>query len=80
MLAAARKAHGWSLRQAARRVGCTAGSIVHWEAGRRAPSAYYTGCLIEAYRLPGRDADWLLAEAVPDAGLSSPWRGGRRRR
>lgn len=80
MLAAARKAHGWSLREAARRVGCTAGSIVHLEAGRRAPSAYLAGQLIEAYDLSDDDADELWAEAVPDRGTSSPWRGGRRRR
>jgi transcriptional regulator with XRE-family HTH domain len=80
MLAAARKAHGWSFREAARRVSCTSGSIAHWEAGRRAPSAYYADRLIEAYGLTGPDAERLLAEAVPDAGKSSPWRGGCRRR
>lgn len=80
MLTAARKAHRWSLREAARRVGCTPGSIVHWEAGRRAPSAYYADRLIMVYDLSDDDAEELWAEAVPDAGLSSPWRGGRRRR
>lgn len=79
MLAAARKAHGWSLREAARRVGCTAGSIVHWEAGRRAPSAHYAGQIIDAYDLAD-EAQRVWAEAVPDAGMSSPWRGGRWRR
>jgi DNA-binding XRE family transcriptional regulator len=80
MLAAARREHGWSIRQAAQRVGCTPGCIVHWEAGRRAPSAFYAAKLIQAFDLGTADADALWAEAVPDAGMSSPWREGKRRR
>lgn len=79
-LASARKARGWSIRQAARRVGCTPGSIVHWEAARRAPSAYYAHQVITAYGLDDDDAGQLWDEAVPDAGMSSPRRGGQRHR
>jgi len=80
MLAEARRARGWSLREAARRIGCTPGSVVHWERGRRAPSAYYALKLVRAYGLGGPRAARLLDEAVEEAGMSSPWREGQRRR
>jgi len=72
MLADARRGRGWSLREAARRTGCTAGTVVHLEAGRRAPSVALAENIIGAYRLDDGQARMLLAEAVDGAGKSSP--------
>jgi transcriptional regulator with XRE-family HTH domain len=75
MLTGARRARGLSLRQAARRAGCSAGTIAHLEKGRRAPSVITAQGIIDAYQLGPREAEWLMAEAVDDAGKSSPWKG-----
>jgi transcriptional regulator with XRE-family HTH domain len=74
VLRAARRSRGWSLREAARRVGVAHGTIVHLEQGRRAPSAYVAGQLADAYGLAAADAEWLRSEAIPGAGKSSPLR------
>jgi len=74
MLAAARRERGWSLREAARRAGVAAGTIVHLEKGRRAPSIIVAEDIIRAYRLGGLDAGRLRSAAVTDAGRSSPLR------
>jgi len=74
MLAAARRERGLSVREAARRAGVTAGTIIHLEKGRRAPSIIVAEGLIGAYRLAGRDAAMLRDAAVTDAGRSSPLR------
>jgi transcriptional regulator with XRE-family HTH domain len=74
MLANARRSRGLSLRQAARRAGCTPGTIVHLERGRRVPSVITALGIIRAYRLDPVQAEQLLAEAVDDAGKSSPWK------
>ena len=49
MLADARHARGWSLREAGRRLGVTAGTIVHREKARRAPSIIVAEDIIDAY-------------------------------
>ena len=77
MLAAARQARGWSIREAARRAGVAPGTIVHLEKARRAPSIVVAEDIIDAYRLPPGDADWLRSEAVTDAGRALPLRGSR---
>ena len=58
MLAEARHARGWWLRQAA----------------RRAPSLILAESIIDAYGLDGYRAAMLLSEAVDNAGKSSPYR------
>jgi DNA-binding XRE family transcriptional regulator len=73
MLAAAHRARGWSLRGAARHANVSAGTIVHLEKGRRAPSAAVAEDIIDGYRLGWHEADMLRAVAVP-AGKSSPWK------
>jgi transcriptional regulator with XRE-family HTH domain len=73
MLAQARRDHGWSLREAARRVGVTPGTIVHLEKARRAPSLAVAEDIIAAYRLGSFDAERLRSAAVA-AGRSSPFR------
>ena len=70
MLAMARRSRGWSLRQAARRVGVTPSMIVHLEKARRAPSALVAEDIIDAYQLPDDSAELLMSAAVPDAGRS----------
>lgn len=75
MLADARRARGLSLRAAARLAGCSAGTIVHLEKGRRAPSVITAWGIIDAYRLGPRQTAQLMDEAV-DAGKSSPWKTG----
>lgn|ERR1017187_1860164 len=77
MLAAARRAQGWSLREAARQVGCAPGTIVHLEHARRAPSVIIAEAVIAAYQLPRFRAEQLRAEAIPGAGRSSPWKHRR---
>jgi len=74
MLAAARRNRGWSLRRAAREIGCTPGTVVHLEKRRRAPSTVLAGNIIDAYDLDDAQADMLLAEAVDNAGRSSPYK------
>lgn len=76
MLAAARRRRGWGVREAARCIGVSPGTIVHLERARRAPSLIVAEDIIEAYRLPAADADWLRSAAVTDAGRSSPLRAG----
>ena len=51
MLAAARKRHGWSLRQAAARVGVAFGYIAMLEVGKRAPSRTVADRPAAAYQL-----------------------------
>lgn len=80
VLAAARRRRGWSLREAARNVGVAAGTIVHLEHGRRAPSTVVAGSLIGAYRLTPGEASMLLAEAVEGTGKDSPFAYARRSR
>lgn len=74
MLATVRRRRGYSLREAARRSGCTAGTIVHLEKARRAPSIITAWGIINGYRLDDTEAEMLLAEAVDNAGKSSPYR------
>lgn len=74
ILAAARQDHGWSLREAARRIGCAPGTVVHLEAARRAPSVITAQSIIDAYDLDDDQADMLMAEAVDGAGKSSPYK------
>ena len=74
MLAAARRKHRWSIREAARRVNVAPGTIVHLEKARRAPSVIVAEDIIYGYRLGLAEADMLRAAAVADAGRSSPWR------
>jgi transcriptional regulator with XRE-family HTH domain len=74
MLAAARKARGWSIREAARRAHVAPGTIVHPEKARRAPSVVVAEDIIDVYRLNPGEAEQLLAEAVTGAGKD--WFGG----
>jgi transcriptional regulator with XRE-family HTH domain len=74
MLADARRGRGWSLREAARRIGCAPGTVVHLERGRRAPSVVLAHGIVGAYRLDDHQADMLMAEAVDNAGKSSPYK------
>ena len=80
MLADARRDRGWSLRQAGRRVGVTAGTIVHLEKARRAPSISVAEDIIAAYELPDECAEMLRSAAVRDAGRSYPGQSSRRAR
>ncbi len=59
MLFAARRDRGWSVREAARRIGCAPGSVIYWEYARRALSTDMAEAVIAAYGLPPRDADRL---------------------
>ena len=68
MLAAARRAGGWSLREAARRASVTPGTIVHLEKARRAPSIVVAEDIIAGYRLGFAEAEQLRAQAVTDVG------------
>lgn len=68
MLAAARKRCGWSIRQAAARVGVAGGMIGMLETATRAPSRVVADRLVAAYRLADAEAAQLLAEAVSGAG------------
>jgi len=77
-LADARRARGWSLREAARRIGCAHGTVAHLERGRRAPSVVMAESIADAYRLDDQWALRLLAEAVEGAGKDSPYKTGRR--
>jgi transcriptional regulator with XRE-family HTH domain len=74
MLAAARRRRGWPLREAARNVGVSVGTIGHLEKGRRAPSTVVAEAIIRAYDLSPADAAMLLAEAVEGAGWDSPFK------
>jgi DNA-binding XRE family transcriptional regulator len=76
MVATARRRRGWGVREAARRIGVSPGTIVHLEKGRRAPSVIVAENIIDAYRLPDESAEMLLAVAVTDAGRSSPFKDG----
>lgn len=73
MLAVRRRGRGWSVRQAARRVGCCYGMVGMLETGRRAPSVPLAMDLADAYRLPLEDRRVLLAHAIPGAGRDSPY-------
>ncbi|MGH3407859.1 MAG: helix-turn-helix domain-containing protein [Streptosporangiaceae bacterium] len=77
MLTDARRERRWSFRQAARRAKVTAGTIVHLEKARRAPSAAVAEDIIDGYGLDWHQADMLRAAAVGDAGRSSPWHATR---
>jgi transcriptional regulator with XRE-family HTH domain len=68
MLAAARKSCGWSLRQAAARVGVRHGFVAMLERGERAPSRVTADALIDAYQLDAAAAALLRSEAVTGAG------------
>ncbi len=68
----ARTVRGWSYRQAARRLGVSAGHLHHLDHGHRLPSATVARALIDGYRLTADVAAALLAQAVPDAGRDSP--------
>jgi DNA-binding XRE family transcriptional regulator len=72
VLAAARRRRGWSVREAARNIGVAAGTVVHLEKGRRAPSTVVAESIIRAYQLDSGEAAMLLAEAVEGAGWDSP--------
>lgn len=74
MLAVARRRRGLTVREAARNVGVTAGTIVHLEKARRAPSIVVAGDLITAYRLSPAEAAMLCTEAVEGAGKDSPYK------
>lgn len=76
MLTEARRARGLSLRKAARLAGCTPGTIVHLEKGRRAPSLITAWGIIGAYKLGPFEAERLMAEAVDDVGKNSPYKTG----
>lgn len=71
---AARRNRGWSLRRAAREIGCSFGTVAHLEKGRRAPSLTTAYAIIDAYGLGHRQAQQLLDDAVDDAGKSSPYK------
>jgi transcriptional regulator with XRE-family HTH domain len=77
MLAGARRERGWSVREAARRANVTAGTIMHLEKARRAPSTVVAKAIIYGYDLAFDEAEMLRAEEVPDAGRSSPWKRAR---
>ncbi|MGH3301130.1 MAG: helix-turn-helix domain-containing protein [Streptosporangiaceae bacterium] len=66
----ARLARGWSIRGAAKRIGCTHGTVLHLVAARRGPSAIIAEAILDAYgdALDGDAADELLAQAVDNAG------------
>jgi transcriptional regulator with XRE-family HTH domain len=74
MLATARRKRGLSVREAARRIGCAPGTVVHLEMARRAPSVITAESIIDAYDLDDGQADILMAQAVGNAGKSSPYK------
>ena len=74
MLADVRRDREWSVREAARRIGCAHGTVAHLENGRRAPSVSLAWDIVDAYDLDDGQADMLLAEAVDNAGRSSPYK------
>lgn len=80
VLAAGRRRRGWSLREAARSIGVAAGTIVHLEKARRAPSAVVAANIVDAYELDPGEAAMLLDQAVEGAGKDSPFAHARRSR
>jgi transcriptional regulator with XRE-family HTH domain len=74
MLAEVRLGRRWSIREAARRAKCSPGTIVHLEQARRAPSMIMAMDIADGYELDDRQTDLLLAEAVDNAGRSSPYK------
>lgn len=77
MLATARRRRGWSLRQAAARVGVAFGYVAMLEAGKRAPSRVVADHLVDAYQLDEADAALLRREAVSGVGYDSHQRWKR---
>lgn len=78
-LGAARRARGWSYRQAARETGVSAGHLHNLEHANRAPSLSVAEALIATYRLWRTPAETDLAyalrvQAVDDAGRD--WQPG----
>lgn len=66
------------MREAARNSGVSAGTIVHLEKGRRAPSTVVAEDIVRAYQLTLTEAAMLRAEAVRGAGWDSPYKRGAR--
>lgn len=76
LLARAREQRGWSVADAAWRVGITPRMLRYLEAGQRVPSTVVADDLARVYELAGEDT-WLLASvALPNVGHASPWRTG----
>lgn len=73
MLARARRRHHWSYRQAAEKVGATAGYLCHLEHGQRSPSTVMAEVLIVGLKLKPADAARLRAVALPGVGRDHPW-------
>ena len=75
MLRDTRLSRRWSLRKAGREAGVSAGTIVHLEKARRAPSRSVAEAIIGAYGLRGPQADALRDVSVEHAGRDwlPPW-------
>jgi ribosome-binding protein aMBF1 (putative translation factor) len=73
-IAAARRARGWSCRQAAAEVGISPAHMSRLERGIRCPSVAVAEDLIRVLQLDPEDASRLLTVARPDAGRSHPLR------
>lgn len=70
----ARRAHGWTQRQAADEVSISAGMLQHLERGDRRPSTATADDLVAGLNLPPDVAEDLRAVAIPLVGRSSPYR------
>lgn len=66
MLARARMRRGWRLREAAARLGISAGYLSRLECGQRAPSVRMARRLAEGLRLTDAERAELYAVAVTD--------------
>ena len=74
MLAARRRARGWSLRDAGRHTGISFGYLGLLERGQRAPSTVVAAVLARVYELTPADSSWLWSGAVADVGRDYPGR------
>lgn len=70
LIEVARMARGWSYRQAARAIGCSAAFVYQLETLQRCPSTVTAEAIARAYQLPPDEAGLLSAESAPGAGYS----------
>lgn len=76
MLRNARRAHGWSVSEAARRSGVSRRMIGMLEHEQRRPSESTAEALITAYRITGDDMEAVWSIALPNVGRDSPFNTG----
>lgn len=78
LLRHARRARGWTIRGAGRRLGVAASMICHLEHGERRPSTVLAEILIDGYKMAPADARRLRAVALRGVGRDSPYKARSR--